>query len=152
MRAVAVLVLGIALIGLAVALDFLANVPRSAIPAAIPMTLRIWLSSLSLVVFASADFAFTRYALKELPNARWAAIMTALVGMAGILSLPLWSLGIPGISQWLSPRWNPLTSIISEGGLTSLVKVQFAVFLVLGSASLLRSRDVAIHNAQRGIA
>jgi hypothetical protein len=99
MRAIAFVVLGIALLVLAGALDLVANVPRSAVPTTFPTTLRIWLSSFSMVIFPAVNLAYARVAAMELQNARWAGVLMAVVGLAGVLYLPLWSLGLP----WLSP-------------------------------------------------
>jgi hypothetical protein len=136
-------VLGIALLVLAAAFDLAANVPRSAVPSTFPMTARIWLSSISMVIFAALNFAYAAIALKQLKGAKWAAILIAVVGLAGVLHLPLWSLGLPWLSQLLSSRWNPLTVIVARGGLISLLKLQAAALLVLGLAALLARRRAA---------
>jgi hypothetical protein len=143
MRAVGFVVLGIGLLVLAAALDLIASVPRGAVPPTLPVTLRIWLSSFSMLIFAAVNFAYATVALKELQAAKWAAFLIAAVGLAGALYLPLWGLGLPWLSQLLSSRWNPLTAIVARGGFISLFKLQAAVLLVLGSAALLVRRRVA---------
>jgi hypothetical protein len=130
-------------LALAAGFEYLANIPRSMASIYYPMTVRIWLSSLLLVLYVAGNFAYLRFALRKPSVSTWAAILVLVLGAAGTLYLPLWSLGLPGLSHLLSARWNPLTSAVSTGGLTSLLRLQFAVLLVLGLAVLSRNRHTA---------
>jgi hypothetical protein len=142
MRSFLITAAGVALLAFAASIDFLVNIPRFFDPTAfrISMTARIWLSSLLMVAYAAANFAYLTIALRKPALSKWASILILLVGTACILYLPMWTLGLPEVSRLLSTRWNPLTPIISRGGLISMLRLQLAIFIILGSAALWKRR------------
>ena len=138
MRTPLTLVVAFASLGLWVALDRAIDISSGIPQVSISPPSRIWLAMASMILFAAFNLWIASLALAREGMRKWAAFLLLLVGTVGAIYLPVWSLGIPGLSRLLSVRSNPLISILASGGMLSLLKLQLASFVVIGAAALLR--------------
>jgi hypothetical protein len=138
MRTALTLVAASALLGLWLAFDRAIDIADGMPQVRMSMSSRIWLASGLMFIFAASNLFIAWLALAREGIRKWAAIVLLLFGTIGALYLPLWSLGLPGLSTLLSVRSHSLTLLLATGGLLSLLKLQLAWLAVVGLAALLR--------------
>ena len=149
MKSALTLLIGVVALALSAVIDRALDITGGIPPVQMAMTHRIWLASGATLLFAGLNYAIAGMALTRGRIATWASALLVLAGAAGIMYLPIWSRGLPGLSTLLSTRSNPMTAILATGGPLSLLKLQCASLLVLGLAGLITqsSRSPAVGNS-----
>jgi hypothetical protein len=145
MRGLLVLVLAVAMIALAAAVDPLFSLSRMPSTPHMSVTSRLWLAALATTLFAALNCAIAWVAFMREGVPKWAFAIIALIGGAGVLYLPLRAADLPVLSQLLSARVNPLTAIVERGGFISLLRFQTGYMLVAGLIGVMKQSERGSH-------
>jgi hypothetical protein len=95
-------------------------------------TVRILLATSINLLFAAVNVGGGLLYFRAGRPSKAASLALLVLGAIALLYVPIWSLGLPGLTQLLSTRWNPLTRVIFRGGLHSLLSLESAIVFLAG--------------------